>query len=65
MKVTPEQQLGFLKRDVLPVINAVANGYRYTPGDSDLDDEQPIQVLMTLGDFRRATRLHCELGKSL
>jgi len=33
---------------------AVINGYDYTPGDSDLDDEQPIYISMTLGDYRKA-----------
>lgn len=32
---------------------AVVNGYDYNPGCSDLDDEQPIHVRMTLGDYRR------------
>jgi hypothetical protein len=43
--------------DVLPVLRAVAQGYDYNPGSSDLDDEQPIHVRMTLGDYRRAVRL--------
>ena len=29
-------------------------GYKTDPGTSDLDDEQPIAVWMTLGDYRRA-----------
>lgn len=61
MKATPEQQLRFLARDVLPVLQAVANGMAYDPGHSDLDDEQPIHVRMTLGDYRRALRLKREL----
>jgi hypothetical protein len=33
---------------------AIIKGYNYDPGDSDLDNEQPISVRMTLGDYRRA-----------
>lgn len=33
---------------------AIIKGYNYDPGDSDLDNEQPISVQMTLGDYRRA-----------
>ena len=35
----------------------VRSGYDYNPGDSDLDDDQPIHVSMTLGDYRRIVRL--------
>ncbi len=63
MKATDKQQLGFLVRDVLPVLVAVAKGYSYDPGDSDLDNEQPIHVRMTLGDYRRASRLRYELER--
>ena len=56
-QATDKQQLHFLIRDVAPLVSAVVNGYRYTPGDSDLDNEQPIWVRMTLGDYRRAARL--------
>lgn len=61
---TPDQQLHFLIRDVLPVLRAVADGYTYDPGSSDLDDEQPITVRMSLGDYRRASRLKYELERS-
>ena len=57
MHVTPIQQLWFLSRDVYPVLEAVSKGYLYDLGDSDLDDEQPITVRITLGDYRRAVRL--------
>ncbi len=43
----PEQRL----------IRAVVAGMEYNPGHSDLDDEQPITVRMTLGDYRLACRL--------
>lgn len=64
MRVTPDQQLGFLIRDVLPVLVAVSKGYTYDPGSSDLDDEQHIWVGMTLGDYRRASRLKYELEQA-
>lgn len=34
----------------------VLAGYDYNPGDSDLDDEQPIHVRMSLGDYRKLKR---------
>ncbi len=64
MKATDTQQLGFLIRDVLPVLKVVAEGFVYDPGCSDLDNEQPIWVHMTLGDYRRASRLKYELERS-
>jgi hypothetical protein len=64
IKATPEQQLGFLVRDVLPAIEAICKGFTYDPGHSDLDDEQPINVSITLGDYRRALRLAYQLRKS-
>lgn len=64
MKATTEQQLHFLIRDVLPVLQSVCKGHSYDPGQSDLDDEQPINVRMKLGDYRRASRLKYELEKS-
>ena len=42
---------------MLSILKAVFNGYTYDPGDSDLDDEQPISVSITLGDYRKVTRL--------
>jgi hypothetical protein len=63
VRATPDQQLWFLIRDVLPVLVAVASGYDYDPGSSDLDDEQTIHVRMTLGDYRRASRLKSEMGR--
>ena len=32
----------------------IAAGFEYDPGHSDLDNEQPIHVRMTLGDWREA-----------
>ncbi len=63
VEATPEQQLHFLSRDVQPLVKAVVDGFTCDPGHSDLDDEQPISVRMTLGDYRRARRLLCELSK--
>ena len=39
------------------ILKAVVDGYAYNPGDSDLDNEQPIMVRMTLGDYRRASQM--------
>lgn len=39
------------------LLRAVIDGYPYNPGDSDLDNEQPIHVKMTLGDYRLARAL--------
>jgi len=47
--------------EILAALKAVVDGYDYNPGDSDLDNEQPISVRMTLGDYRRAARLKHEL----
>lgn len=33
---------------------AVVDGFTYDPGTSDLDNEQPITVRMTLGQYRKA-----------
>lgn len=62
MRASDKQQLGFLIRDVLPALLAVSQGYSYDPGDSDLDDEQPIWVRITLGDYRRVSKLALELA---
>ena len=32
----------------------IVSGFEYNPGHSDLDNEQPIHVSMTLGDYRKA-----------
>jgi hypothetical protein len=47
---------------ILTVVRAVARGFKYDIGHSDLDDAQPITVTMTLGDYRKACRL---LSKSV
>jgi hypothetical protein len=39
--------------DLLSDIRVVLAGFKTDPGTSDLDDEQPINVWMTLGDYRR------------
>lgn len=44
-------------KDVTQVIKAVVAGMTYDPGHSDLDDVQPINIQMTLGDYRKAVRL--------
>jgi hypothetical protein len=63
IKATPEQQLHFLERDVFPLVKAVVDGFTSDPGTSDLDNEQPITVRMSLGEYRRAERLYYELRK--
>lgn len=63
MKASASQQLHFLWRDTLPLVTAIKDGFAYDPGHSDLDDEQPIHVSITLGDYRRAVRLYYELRK--
>ena len=65
MKATAEQQLRFLKRDVTPLIRAITKGMEYDPGHSDLDDEQPINITIPLGEYRRAVRLAYELDKTV
>ena len=64
IRVTDGQQLGFLVRDVTPLVKAVVKGMTYDPGHSDLDDEQPIHVCISLGEYRRARRLLHELERS-
>ena len=61
IKMTAEQQVRILERDVFPLLQAIENGFTYDPGHSDLDNEQPITVHITLGDYRRANRLYHEL----
>lgn len=39
------------------MLTKVLAGFIPDPGTSDLDDEQPINVSMTLGDYRRIQRL--------
>ena len=62
---TPEQQLRCLARNVQPLLQAVVDGFIYDPGHSDLDNEQPIRVEMTLGDYRRASNLLYEVKKTV
>ena len=51
--------------DVLSILVAIRKGYDYTPGDSDLDNEQHIWVKMTLGDWRKANLLAYEVEKTV
>ena len=64
MKVTTEQQYHILIRNVLPLLESLVSGYTYDPGSSDLDNEQPIHVIMTLGEYRKASNLVYELRKA-
>jgi hypothetical protein len=61
---TPEQQLRVLARNAKPLLQAIVDGFTYDPGHSDLDNEQPISVRMTLGDYRRASNLLYEVKKT-
>jgi hypothetical protein len=63
IKAIPEQQLRFLSRDVLHILKVVCAGFTTDPGTSDLDDEQHIWVGMSLGEYRRASRLKYELER--
>ena len=56
-----QQQLRFLARNILPLLEAICAGYDYNAGSSDLDDEQPITLRLSLGDYRHANRLRYEL----
>jgi len=40
------------------LVEAIVAGFNYDPGHSDLDDDQPIHVRMTLGDYRAACHLN-------
>jgi hypothetical protein len=43
------------QRDSLVLaLKPAVSGFEYDPGHSDLDDEQPIYVRMTLGEWRKA-----------
>jgi hypothetical protein len=48
---------------VLKLAAAIVNGRKDDPGDACLDNEQPVWVRMTLGDYRRAWMLKHELEK--
>ncbi len=39
------------------ILRAVCDGFTPDPGTSDLDDEQQINVRMTLGDYRACRAL--------
>jgi hypothetical protein len=45
------------ERAAASFLKIIVDGYDYNPGDSDLDNEQPIHVRMNLGDYRRAAAL--------
>ena len=39
------------------LLERIAEAHTYDPGETDLDDEQPVTVHVTLGDVRMARRL--------
>ena len=47
----------YYDKETVKLFKVILAGYAYDPGSSDLDDEQPIHVSMTLGDYRRIQRL--------
>ena len=64
IKVSAERNLRFLARDILPLVRAVCEAFTADPGISDLDDEQPLNITIPLGEYRRAVRLLHELEKA-
>ena len=38
--------------DLIPVATRIRDAFKYDPGHSDLDNEQPIHITVTLGDWR-------------
>jgi hypothetical protein len=54
-----------LRDRVRLVLEAVVAGYDYNPGDSDLDNEQPIHVRMTMGEYRKSVRCLNEVAAAL
>ena len=50
-----------LGEEVIHFLDTFLQGYTYDPGDSDLDNEQPIHVTATLGDYRLAVFLFTTL----
>lgn len=43
-----------MHKKLLSLARAIRHGFTPDPGHSDLDDEQPINVSITLGDYRTA-----------
>ena len=41
------------KGDIAKAAQPFRDAFDYDPGHSDLDDEQPITITVTLGDWRR------------
>jgi hypothetical protein len=49
----------------LKILDAICKGFEEDPGTSDLYNEQPIHVRMTLGDYRLAFLLRNEIKRAL
>lgn len=64
VKMNDGEQLRILGSNTQLLCKAIVDGFLYDPGHSDLDNEQPINVRMTLGDYRRASGLLYELNKN-
>ena len=46
--------IAYALRSLEILATAIVKGFETDPGHSDLDNEQPINVSMTLGDYRKA-----------
>lgn len=44
-------------KELMALLGKFVDGFKPDPGTSDLDNEQPIHVRVTLGDWRRARAL--------
>lgn len=65
LKVTAEQQTRFLARNAVTVLAPFLAGFVPDPGTSDLDDEQPIWIHATLGEYRKARNFMRHLEKTV
>lgn len=63
IRMNAREQLNILVRNVLPILRSVVAGFEPDPGTSDLDNEQPLNVRMDLGTYRKARALAYELEK--
>lgn len=52
-------------RVLLRLLDHIVEGFVYDPGHSDLDNEQPISINITLGDYRMASALRWDIKENL
>lgn len=62
---TAQEFTAWQTKAIFKLVFAVCKGFTYDPGHSDLDDEQPIHVQMTLGDYRRAVQLTVSTAQNM